>query len=63
MLGLTEDRAGLVKKGFAANSNGLLLKALRMLFWAVAGMTVSGFVCRNLPGRVREAAGLFAALS
>lgn len=39
------------------------VKALRMLFWAEAGMTVSGFVCRNFHGHVREAAGMFAALS
>lgn len=34
-----------------------------MLFWAEAGVTVSGFVCRKLPGHVSEGAGMFAALS
>ena len=51
------------KKGKSSLFQQAPVKALRMLFWAEAGMTVSGFVCRNFPVHVREAAGMFAALS
>lgn len=49
-----------IKKGLHQQTS---VKSLRMLFWADAGMTVSGFVCRNFLGHVGEAAGMFAALS
>ncbi len=59
---MTQDRVGLIKiKG--ALFQWAPEKALRMLFWAEAEMTVSGFVCRNFSGHVREAVGMIAALS